>query len=63
MARDIIHVAVKKALEKDNWQITNDPFYLESGGVQVEIDLAAEKFTELSALCRNCNLRTKQVNL
>lgn len=44
MARDSIHIAVRKALEKDNWAITNDPFYLESGGVQVEIDLAAEKF-------------------
>jgi XisH protein len=44
MARDNIHIAVRKALEKDNWTITNDPFYLESGGVQVEIDLAAEKF-------------------
>jgi XisH protein len=40
MARDNIHIAVRKALEKDNWTITNDPFYLESGGVQVEIDLA-----------------------
>jgi XisH protein len=44
MARDSIHIVVRKALEKDNWTITNDPFYLESGGVQVEIDLAAEKF-------------------
>ena len=44
MARDSIHIAVRKALEKDDWIITNDPFYIESGGVQIEIDLAAEKF-------------------
>lgn len=44
MAKDKIHIAVRKALEKDNWIITNDPFYVESGGVQIEIDLAAEKF-------------------
>lgn len=44
MARDKIHNAVRKALEKDNWVITNDPLNIESGGVAIEIDLAAEKF-------------------
>ena len=44
MARDIIHQVVKNALVKDGWLITNDPVYLESGGVSVEVDLAAEKF-------------------
>ena len=44
MARDSIHTAVRNALEKDGWFITNDPFYVESGGIEIEIDLAAEKF-------------------
>jgi XisH protein len=44
MARDIIHQAVKNALIKDGWVIANDPLYIRSGGVEVEIDLAAEKF-------------------
>ena len=44
MARDSIHLAVRNALEKDGWIITNDPFYVESGGIEIEIDLAAEKF-------------------
>jgi XisH protein len=42
MARDSIHFAVRRALEKDGWTITNDPFYVDSGGVMIEIDLAAE---------------------
>lgn len=44
MARDSIHFAVRRALEKDGWIITHDPFYVESGGVSVEIDMEAEKF-------------------
>jgi hypothetical protein len=45
MARDIIHQAVKEALEKDKWKITHDPFKLEIGTkFPLEVDLAAEKF-------------------
>lgn len=43
MARDIIHDACKEALEKDGWIITHDPFALKSGGLRMEIDLAAEQ--------------------
>ncbi len=39
-----IHFAVRRALENDGWTVTNDPFYIESGGVSVEIDMEAEKF-------------------
>ncbi len=42
MARDKYHQAVKIALEKAGWNVTNDPFYLNFGGVNYEIDLAAE---------------------
>ena len=42
MARDRFHNAVRTALEKDGWTITNDPFQVSIGDVDFEIDLAAE---------------------
>ena len=42
-AKDVFHEVVKKALQKDGWQITHDPFSISVGGVNVSIDLAAEK--------------------
>jgi hypothetical protein len=43
MAKDIFHDTVKKALEKDGWTITHDPYRLRYGIVDVYIDLAAEE--------------------
>ncbi|MGB0930664.1 MAG: element excision factor XisH family protein [Chitinophagales bacterium] len=44
MARDIIHEAVKNALIKEDWIITDDPFKLDIGTkYPLEVDLAAEK--------------------
>ncbi len=42
-AKDVFHEVVKKALQKDGWQITNDPLSFTVGGVKMSIDLAAEK--------------------
>ena len=42
-AKDIFHDTVRIGLEKEGWIITNDPLYLDFGGVEVYIDLAAEK--------------------
>ncbi|BAZ37053.1 fdxN element excision controlling factor protein [Calothrix sp. NIES-4101] len=42
-AKDIFHEVVKKALEKDGWQITHDPLSISVGGINISIDLAAEK--------------------
>ena len=42
MARDLIHFQVRRALEKEGWQITADPFYLSIDGVRLEIDLEAQ---------------------
>ncbi len=42
-AKDIFHNIVKQALEKDGWIITHDPIYLDFGGVELYIDLGAEK--------------------
>ena len=43
MAKDIFHDTVKKALEKDGWKITHDPYRLRYGIADVYIDLAAEE--------------------
>ncbi|AUS98940.1 fatty-acid oxidation protein subunit alpha [Nostoc sp. CENA543] len=42
-ARDVFHEVVKTALKKDGWQITDDPLTISVGGVNLSIDLAAEK--------------------
>jgi hypothetical protein len=42
-ARDAFHYIVRSALEKDGWNITDDPLYISFGRVDIEIDLAAEK--------------------
>jgi hypothetical protein len=43
MARDIFHNAVRSALQKENWIITDDPLSLETGGAKFQIDLGAER--------------------
>ncbi|MEM9220222.1 MAG: element excision factor XisH family protein [Cyanobacteria bacterium P01_F01_bin.150] len=42
-AKDRFHLAVKKALEKEQWIVTDDPLKLEVGGTKFEIDLGAER--------------------
>lgn len=41
--RDLFHEAVKIALEKEGWFITDDPLKVEVGGAKFEIDLGAER--------------------
>ena len=41
-AKDLYHNAVKTALQKENWAITDDPLRLDVGGTKLEIDLGAE---------------------
>lgn len=43
MAKDLFHGIVKEALIKDGWQITHDPFPIDYGDVQMQIDLGAER--------------------
>jgi len=43
MAKDIYHDSVVIALEKEGWEITNDPYKLRFEGVTYDIDLGAEK--------------------
>ena len=42
-ARDIYHNAVRNALEKDGWKITQDPLHLRWGTRDLYVDLGAEK--------------------
>jgi len=41
-AKDKFHDVVKIALQKDGWQITDDPLSISVGGVDMLIDLGAE---------------------
>ena len=43
VARDLFHQVVKDALIKDGWEITHDPFPVDYGDVQMQIDLGAER--------------------
>jgi len=42
-AKDIYHDTVKRALEKDGWIITHDPFPLQIGRKRLSADLGAER--------------------
>ncbi len=42
-AKDIFHDAVRHALEKEQWIITDDPLFLRFGGIDMYVDLAAEQ--------------------
>ncbi len=42
-AKDRFHSAVKVALQKEQWLVTDDPLRLDVGGTKFEIDLGAEQ--------------------
>ena len=43
VAKDRFHQVVKTALIKDGWNVTHDPLRIKVGGVEMEIDLGAER--------------------
>lgn len=43
MTKDLFHDVVKKALIAEGWQITHDPFPVDYGDVQMQIDMGAER--------------------
>lgn len=43
MAKDLFHYVVRRALEKEDWTITDDPLFISFGGVDMYIDLGAER--------------------
>lgn len=42
-AKDIFHEAVKQALQKEQWVITDDPLRFQFGNVNFRVDLGAER--------------------
>lgn len=42
-ARDVFHEAVKQALQKEQWHITDDPLRFKFGNVNFQVDLGAEQ--------------------
>jgi hypothetical protein len=42
-ARDVYHYAVRAALEKEGWEITDDPLSLEYEEISLYVDLGAER--------------------
>lgn len=42
--RDDLHFPVRRALEKDGWAITDDPFVLYLRDTRLKADLAAERY-------------------
>lgn len=42
-AKDIYHDTVKRALQKDGWTITHDPFPLQIGKKRLSADLGADR--------------------
>ncbi|NET60890.1 MAG: fatty-acid oxidation protein subunit alpha [Symploca sp. SIO2E6] len=42
-AKDAFHEAVKQALQKDQWVITDDPLKFKFGNVNFRVDLGAER--------------------
>jgi XisH protein len=42
MAKDLFHNSVKIALQKEGWTITDDPYQISAGNVDMLIDLGAE---------------------
>ncbi len=43
MARDLFHEIVRSAIEKEGWTITDDPLSIRCGGVDLQIDLGAQR--------------------
>lgn len=42
-AKDVFHQAVKQALQKEQWVITDDPLKFKFGDVNFQVDLGAER--------------------
>ena len=61
-AKDIFHDAVTHALIKDGWIITDDPLYLDYGGVDMYVDLGAEKLIAAEKNQRKIAVEIKTFN-
>lgn len=68
MAKDLFHDIVKNALIAEGWNVTHDPYPLDYGDVQMQVDLgaerliAAEKSTECIAVEVKSFLRPSKIS-
>ena len=58
-ARDIYHDPVKRALQKDGWTITHDPFPLKIGKKRLSADLGAEQLISAETAARKIVVEVK----
>jgi hypothetical protein len=58
-ARDIYHDTVKRALQKDGWTITHDPFPLKIGKKRLSVDLGAERLISAENATRKIVVEVK----
>lgn len=58
-AHDKFHHVVKEALIRDGWTITDDPLQLHYGGVDMYVDLAAERLIAAEKANQKSRLRSK----
>ena len=61
-AKDLIHDAVRHALEKDGWTITRDPLFLRFAGESLFADLAAEQLIAAEKTTRKIAVEIKTFN-
>lgn len=57
--KDFYHDSVRKALEKDGWTVTHDPFTIRLEDVKFYVDLAAEKTFEANDETRKAAIEIK----
>ena len=57
--QDAYHSSVRKALEKDGWTVTHDPFTIRLEDVKFYVDLAAEKMIEADGETRKVAIEIK----
>lgn len=58
-ARDIYHDTVKRALQRDGWTITHDPFPLKIGKKRLSADLGAERLISAETATRKIVVEVK----
>jgi XisH protein len=58
-ARDIYHDIVKRALQRDGWTITHDPFPLKIGKKRLSADLGAERLISAETATRKIVVEVK----
>ena len=59
MARDLFHNIVKESLQTQGWTVTHDPFPIDYGDVQMQINLGAEHLIAAERETKKLQLKSK----